>query len=84
MHLEDILRECAEIQGFKSRRDSIVLEFYYFILSSIEGYSGGKEAKAIYEKYHNKIDFVDDSDALLKWGKLFLEYCKEEYGSVEP
>lgn len=84
IHLEDILRECAELRGVGRMQHRTLHEFDWFISACIWGRdSESEEERTVYEKFKDRIDFANRKDALLEWGKLFLEYCEEEYEDTE-
>ncbi len=84
-HLEEILSECAKLRGVTYTPHRTLREFSWFVSACIFGEDGTEEEQKIHREYGERFNPDENpllyaESALLEWGRLFLEYCREEYG----
>jgi hypothetical protein len=80
--LNNILKLCASLRGVSRLPHRTLKEFSWFVESIIlhewDKHPDCEEYQVL-KKYYDRIEFMNDPDALLGWSKLFLEYCRDQY-----
>lgn len=81
--LNEILKECARLRGVYRLQHRILKEFDWFVGTIIfktwENLGPDYMEAAKLKKYADRPQtFKNDENALLDWGRLFLEYYREQ------
>lgn len=80
--LNEILKECAKLRGVYRLQHRTLKEFDWFVSTIIFktwANPGPDYAEAAKLKKYAGREIKNDENALLEWGKLFLEYSREEF-----
>jgi len=78
--LNEILKECAAIRGVHNLQHRILHEFDWFVGCIIwhkwEKFPEDEDCQKL--KKYSSFEVKDCNNALLEWGKLFLDYYHEK------
>lgn len=81
MTLEAILGRCAYLRGVSNLQHRILHEFDWFVGAIIwhewDKYPD-REDYQVLKKFDERHEWMNETDALLKWAELFEEYYQEQ------